>query len=100
MEGILMPFPHPLTVEIPMRAFILTATLATAFTAAIAAAPSQSLAPTPNSLCPIQHSAVNAGCPMINSNGQDLRTCQPGAATSSETPSYARPNIRVQGRNK
>ena len=81
-----------------MRAIILTALLATAFSAAFAATPANT--PAPSALCPIQHSAVNASCPMIKSNGQDMSSCLPGLTGGSETsPSSPSAQRERRGRN-
>ncbi len=82
-----------------MRAIILTALVATAFSAAFAATPANVPTPAPSSLCPIQHSAVNASCPMIKSNGQDLRSCLPGLTGGSET-SPSRPSFQQERRGR
>ena len=83
-----------------MRAIILTALLATAFSAVFAATPANTPAPAPSALCPIQHSAVNASCPMIKSNGQDMSSCLPELTGSSETsPSFPSAQRERRGRN-
>ena len=81
-----------------MRAFILTVTLATAYSAAFAVG-SNAPSPAPNALCPIQHSAVNASCPMIKIDGQDLRSCLPGLTSGSETSSRQGVKRERNGRN-